>query len=404
MTEAIPELSRAAVATAAHTTRLREFEVPPVGPDDGLLRVEVAAICGTDWEIYGRKSRGKGLGPLILGHENVGRVVALGERAAQRWGVDVGDRVAVEEFLPCGACRLCRAGHYRLCSATDSRGQRPFLRYGSTPVSVPPSLYGGFSDYLYLHPRAIIHLVGDEVEPELAALFVPLANGIRWVVQEGGLRLGQTIVVQGPGQHGLGCVIAAREAGAGKIIVVGAAADQHRLSVATAFGADHVVVGEAAGVVEAVLDLTGGAGADLVVDLAPGAPETVEHAIAMCAIRGSVIVAASKHARPVAGFPHDVVVRKELRLLGVRGHDHRSVEPAIAMIRSGARPLRLLATHRFPLERVDEALQVVGRRTDPAAIHVSVMPDLRTARPEGPEAGQTGSGATGGSVIENGAP
>lgn len=372
MNWALPELSRAAVATAARTTELREFAIPRAGPDDGVLRVEAAAVCGTDWEIYGRESRGRGLGPLILGHENVGRVVALGERAAARWGVTVGDRVAVEEFLPCGTCRLCRGGHYRLCAATDSRGDGPFLRYGSTPVTVAPSLYGGFAEYLYLHPRAIVYPVGDDVEPEPAALFVPVANGIRWVVEEGGLRLGQTVVVQGPGQHGLGCVVAAREAGAASVIVVGAAADRHRLDVAVKLGADHAVIDDP---VEAVLDLTGGAGADVVVDLAPGAPDTVERAIAMCAPRGTLVLAASKHARPVAGFPHDAVVRKELRLLGVRGHDHRSVEPAIELIRSGRRPLGLLATHRFPLDRTDEALRMAGQRTDPAAIHVSILPN-----------------------------
>jgi threonine dehydrogenase-like Zn-dependent dehydrogenase len=373
MTGPVPERSRAAVATEPYTTELRELAVPPVGPDDGLLRVEAAAICGTDWEIYGRESRGGGLGPLILGHENVGRVVAVGERAAARWGVAAGDRVAVEEFLPCGTCRLCRGGDYRLCAATDSRGDGPFLRYGSTPISVEPGLFGGFGEYLYLHPRSILYPVGDDLEPEIAALFVPVANGVRWVLQEGGLRLGQTLVVQGPGQHGLGCVVAAREAGAGRIIVVGTPADRHRLDAATALGADHTVVAgdDVAG---RVLDLTGGAGADLVVDLVPGVPETVRDAAAMCAKRGSVILAASKHGRPVAGFPHDLVVRRELRFLGVRGHDHRSVEPAIAIIRSGRHPLHLLATHRFPLEAVDEALRMAGRRTDPRAIHVSVLP------------------------------
>lgn len=378
MTEPLPAVSRAAVATAAWTTEIRELPVPATGPDDGLVRVEAAAICGTDWEIYGRQSRGRGLGPLILGHEIVGRVAAIGERAARRWGVDVGDRVAVEEFLPCGTCDVCRGGDYRLCAATDSRGDGPFLRYGSTPVSVEPALYGGFSEYLYLHPRAIVYPVGDDIEPELAALFVPLANGIRWVVQEAGLRLGQTLVVQGPGQHGLGCVVAARAAGAGTIIVVGTPADRHRLDVAVALGADHVLAvgesGAAASPAAAVRDLTGGAGADVVVDLAPGAPETVEQAMEMCGPRGSVVLAASKHARPVAGFPHDLAVRKELRVLGVRGHDHRSVRPAIELIRSNDRPLRLLATHRFPLDRADEALRTIGRRTDPEAIHISILP------------------------------
>lgn len=74
----LPARSRAAVATAPGTTEPRELPMPRIGPDDGLLRVEAAGICGTDWELYPRESRGRG--PLILGHENVGQVVALGEQ------------------------------------------------------------------------------------------------------------------------------------------------------------------------------------------------------------------------------------------------------------------------------------------------------------------------------------
>jgi threonine dehydrogenase-like Zn-dependent dehydrogenase len=370
----LPARVSAAVATAPFTIELRDFPTPVIGEDDGLLAVEASAICGTDWQIYGRNGRGEGLGPLILGHENVGRVVALGPLARERWGIAVGDRVAVEEFLPCGTCRLCRSGNYRICEATDSRGSGPFLRYGSTPVTVPPALYGGQAQYLYLHPRAIIYPVGEEIPPELATLFVPLGNGIRWVVQEGALRLGETVVVIGPGQHGLGCVVAARHAGAGKIIVVGTAADRHRLEVAEALGADHIVAGDETDAVAAVRELTGGLGSDVVVDLAPGAVSTVEDAIAMAAKRGRVLLAAAKHGRPVSGFPHDTVVRKELTLRGVRGHDHRSVEPALNLIRSGKYPLDLLCTHTFGLSAVADALRMAGTRTDPRAIHVTVMP------------------------------
>ncbi len=365
-------MARVAVATEAYRTELRELPVPAVGPDDGLLQVEAAAVCGTDWEIYGRRSRGAGLGPLVLGHENVGRVVALGERAAGRWGVAVGDRVAVEEFLPCGGCGMCRRGLYRLCPATDSRGGGPFLRYGSTPIAVEPGLYGGFAELMYLHPRAIVYPVGDAVAPELAALYVPVANGVNWVTQEGGLRLGDTLVVIGPGQHGLGCVLAAREAGAAAIAVVGTGADRHRLEVARALGATATFVAGDDDVPAGVRELTGG-GADLVIDLAPGAVGTVAEAVALAGIRGTVGLAASKHGQPVS-IPHDLVVRRELRIIGLRGHDVRSVGPAIDLIRSGRHRLDLLATHRFPLAGTADALTMAGERTDPTAIHVSVLP------------------------------
>jgi threonine dehydrogenase-like Zn-dependent dehydrogenase len=354
----------AAVATEPYTTELRRFPLPAVGPDDGLLRIEATAVCGTDWLIYGRESRGAKLGPLVLGHEIIGRVVALGDQAAQRWGVGVGDRVAVEEFLPCGACRMCRQGAPWLCPATDSRGDGDFLRYGCTPVAVAPALYGGFAEHLYLHPRAMVHHVGDDVPAELAALYVPVSNGIRWVVREAGLMIGQTLVVIGPGQHGLGCVVAGRAAGAGRIVVIGTRADAHRLEVATALGADEVRFAQDTHDVDF---------ADVVVDLAPGATETIESAISMCAPKGTLVLAASKHGKPVA-VPHDRVVRKELKLVGVRGHDHASVVAAIELIRGGRHPLELLTTHRFPLADTAAALDLAGRRADPTAIHVTVAP------------------------------
>src|SRR5437870_65505 len=140
--------------------------------------MEICGICGTDWEIYGRASRGQRLGPLILGHENVGRIEAVGDRATARWGVREGDRVAVEEFIPCGRCRLCLAGHYRLCDATDSRSGKPVLRYGITPVSIPPALWGGFAQYMYLHPNSILHRLDASIPSQLAALFIPFSNGV----------------------------------------------------------------------------------------------------------------------------------------------------------------------------------------------------------------------------------
>jgi threonine dehydrogenase-like Zn-dependent dehydrogenase len=237
----LPATVTAAVAVEPSRTAMFDLPVPAVGSDDGLLRVEVAGVCGTDWEIYERRSRGRGLGPLILGHENVGTIAAVGEAAARRWGVAVGDRVAVEEFLPCGHCRMCRSGHYRLCRATDSRGTASFLRYGSTPVDRAPGLWGGFSPVLYLHPDSVVYRLPDGLDADLAALFVPISNGIRWVVQEGGGELGQAVVIQGPGQHGLGCVVAAKEAGMAPIVVSGLAVDAERLAVARELGADVTV-------------------------------------------------------------------------------------------------------------------------------------------------------------------
>jgi threonine dehydrogenase-like Zn-dependent dehydrogenase len=364
----------AAVATEPLTTELQRFPVPSVAPDEGLLRIEVAGVCGTDWEIYRRESRGKGLGPLILGHENVGRIEAIGERAAERWGVGVGDRVAVEEFLPCHHCEYCLAGRHWLCPQTDSRGQQPFLRYGTTPTTVAPGLWGGFAELQHLHPSSLVHRLDDSIPGELAAMFVPISNGLRWVLADGGGRVGESLLVLGPGQHGLGCVVAGREGGMGTIVVAGTSRSPDRLEVARALGADHTIEADREDVVARVLEATDGRGADVIVDLTPGAIEAIEWAIDGAAKRGTLILAGSKHGNPVSGFSNDKTVRKELTIRGVRGRDFQSVEKALSLIGSGHHPLELMATHSFGLEEVDRALRLLGERWDPSAIHINVTP------------------------------
>ncbi|MDR7481121.1 MAG: zinc-binding dehydrogenase [Armatimonadota bacterium] len=361
---------RAAVTPAPGVTELRTFPAPAVGPDDGVLAVEACGLCGTDWEFYIRR-RGAHLGPLILGHEIVGRVVAVGARAAARWRVAAGDRVAVEEFLPCGHCQFCFTGRPALCDATDSRSERPFLRYGATSVDVPPALWGGFSELLYLHPRALVHRVPPDLPADLATLFVPVSNGIRWVLKEGQMPRGGVAVVIGPGAHGLGCVVAARDGGAACVVAVGRTRGA-RLQAAEALGA---VAVEAATTdpVEAVREITGGAMADVVVDLAPDAAETTAAAVRMARTGGTVILAAAKHGR-AGDFPHDLVVRHVLTVKGVRGRDFASAEEALRIIASRRYPLERLRTHAFALAEADQALRVLGERVDPSAIHIALTP------------------------------
>ena len=109
--------------------------------------------------------------------------------------------------------------------------------YGLTEsTATAPALWGGYAEYMYLEPNAAVHRVPEGVPPEIAALYVPLSNGVRWTAYVPGLEQGDIVVVMGPGQQGLGCVVAAREAGASMVIVTGTAADAQRLEVAKASG------------------------------------------------------------------------------------------------------------------------------------------------------------------------
>lgn len=349
---------------------LQTFPLPKIGPDAALVRVEATGICGSDWAPYNGTWMTQ-LPPLILGHEVVGEVVAIGPEAALRWDIAEGDRVVVEESIPCGTCRLCRTGRYHMC---DPLHNNMGLRYGLTPVDLAPHLWGGFGEYLYLHPRSIVHRMSTAVPAEQAPLFIPLSNGIRWVERDGGTRVGDTIVIIGPGQHGLGCVIGARLAGAGTIIVVGTGADTTRLAVATELGAHHVVNTEDGPVIEQITQLTNGELADVVIEVTSGAPEALADAVGCAGVGATVIVAGSREMRPATNFTPDTLFLKELTVKGVYGHDYLSVHRAITLIESGTEPLHKLCTHTFPLHHADHALHTLGGEGDPNPIHITIVP------------------------------
>ncbi|MBA2690374.1 MAG: alcohol dehydrogenase catalytic domain-containing protein [Burkholderiales bacterium] len=364
---------KAAVAVDTKRTEVCEFELPALPPDGGLLKVEMTGVCGSDWPYYLNSPKSKG--PLILGHETVGFVAELGKAAAAKWGVKEGDRVALEEYLPCGYCAYCRSGDFRLCDKTDIFIGKDSIRYGSTPISRAPSLWGGYSEYQYLHPNAVFHKVPAHVPAMQAALALPLGNGVEWSYLQGGAGIGQAVVIQGPGQQGLACVIAAKEAGASLIIVSGlsTSSDQRRLALARKLGATHTVDIDNEDLVEKVAHLTNGAMADLVLDCASGGPATIVSAIKLARKRGRVILGGWKR-RPIPEFDSDVLISRFLTVKGVRGHSYESVEMALQIIASQRYPLAEMCTHLFGLNEVDEALRTVGGEGKPDAIHCSVDP------------------------------
>ncbi|HEX3549657.1 MAG TPA: zinc-binding dehydrogenase [Candidatus Elarobacter sp.] len=363
----MPTHARAAVQTGSKRTELRDVPLPEIPSEGGVLRVLAAGVCGSDVPYYADASHGA----RILGHENVGVIEALGDGARARWGVREGDVVALEEYLPCGACADCRAGDFRSCARTDTR--HGTLRYGWTPLEVEPGLWGGYAEYLYLHPSAMLHAVPAGVPPRLAAMALPLGNGIQWASLDGGSAPGKTVVVLGPGQQGLACVVAAKASGA-RVIAAGLARDAHRLAVATRLGADAVVRVDETPLAGAVREVTGGAMADLVIDVSSGgAAAVVNGALDVLAKHGTLIAAAYKGV-PVDAFALDTVIRNQLTVRGVRGHSYRSIELALALMAERRFDLDALATHAFGLDDVDRALRLVGAEWSDDAIHVCIVP------------------------------
>ena len=360
--------SLAAVAVEPRRTELRDIALPDIPPDAGLLRIAATGICGSDWPMYLKRDPG----PRILGHEMVGTVEKLGDAARARWGVKEGDLIALEDYLPCGPCEYCRAGEIRSCLETDSRVPG-CIRYGSTALDVAPGLWGGYSQLAYLHPRSVIHRVPAGVAPHIASMALPIGNGFQWAYLDGAAAPGQTIVIMGPGQQGLGCVIASVVAGADCIIVAGLAKDTLRLDVARKLGATHVVASDQEDLAEAVSRITGGRMADIVIDATGAGPEIVNPTIGLLRKRGRLIVA-SRKGMPVFGFNIDLLVNRQISLRGTRGHSYEAVELALGVMKSGRFPLELMSSHVVGLRDVDHALRMVGGEASEPCIHITVAP------------------------------
>jgi threonine dehydrogenase-like Zn-dependent dehydrogenase len=361
----------AAVATEPGVTEVRELPLPDPEPNSGLLRVEITGVCGSDWSYYHHLPETRG--PLILGHETVGVIERAGSEAQRRWGLKEGDRVALEEYLPCGHCEFCRAGDFRLCEASDWRSGG--LRYGTTAMSVAPGLWGGYARYQHLHESTVFHRVPDGVAGKHAALALPLANGIEWAYLHGRAGPGDVVVVQGPGQQGLACVAAAREAGAGLIIVTGLSTptDRLRLELARRFGAAHTIDIEQQDLLATVADLTGGHMADLVIDCASGGPASVLSAIQLARKKGRVILGGQKR-RSIPEFDSDRIIAKFLTVKGMRGHSYQAVELALGMIAGNRHGVCDLSTHSFALADTDLALRTLVGQGVEATVHCTVDP------------------------------
>ena len=357
---------RAAVQNGPRRIEIREFPRPRVGPDNGLLRVEANGICGSDVETY-KGHLGNATDPFIPGHEPLGIIEEIGERAAQRWGVGVGDRVALEILVPCRSCQLCLIGRYQSC-------RNRTVGHGVTPLKVKPGLWGGLAEYIYLSPGAILHPVDKTLPAELAVMFNPIGAGVRWACHLGGVGLGDTVLVLGPGQRGLAAVIAARAAGAGTIIVTGLAADAHKLALAREFGADHTIVVDENSTVDRVTELTDGELADVTLELTPMATAPITDALLATRHGGRVVLAGLKGGKEVP-LVTDLIINRALTVVGAFGVDARAYAEAIRIIESRRFPLEKLHTHTFGLDDTTRAMEALaGELPGEAAVHVSVHP------------------------------
>ena len=359
------ETTLAAVKVAPRTAQIQEIDVPDIDYNSALMRVEAAGMCGS-YGYFTREGGGRSPVPGMNAHENAGVIVKAGQGFLDRHGVEEGELVALEEYLPCGHCEWCRIGEFRHCWFTDTHNNPN-----------PSRLDGGFRKNLYLPPNVVLHKVSQALTPDEAALALPVGNGVQWAVKEGEAAPGKTIVVQGPGSKGLGATLAAKKAGA-TVIVTGLSKDGSRLEAARRLGADHTIDVQTNDFTETIMDITNGRGADAVVDCTTGRiPVIFNQAIDVLVRRGGIVVT---QAYELESFSLEKLTGKYGQLRACRGHSYASVAMGLELIASGDYPLKELVTHNFPLELTGEACLASGGEGDAGdAVWVMVNPNMETA-------------------------
>jgi threonine dehydrogenase-like Zn-dependent dehydrogenase len=206
-------------------------------------------------------------------------------------------------------------------------------------------------------------------------LFNPLGAGLRWAVHLGRTRVGETVLILGPGQRGISAVIAAKAAGARTIIVTGLGRDRAKLDLAREFGADHTINVDEQDTVQRVTEITGGRLADLALELTPMAHEPLRDAIRAVRQEGRVVLADLKGTRtPVEIYP-DLIVDKAITVTGAFGVDSRAYAEAIRIIESSRLPLERMHTHDFGLDDLARGIRTLaGEVPGTSAVHVAVRP------------------------------
>ncbi len=356
-----PKTMAAVICHGPEDYRLEERSVPGVGAGEVLVKVRAVGICASDLKCYGGAPMFWGDGVragycergVIPGHEFVGEVVALGEGAAERYGLAVGDLAVSEQIVPCGACRFCERGQYWMCKVHNIYGFKH-----ATP--------GAMADYMKFPVGALNHKVPSDMNVTHAAFIEPLACSVH-AVERGEIAFGDTVVIAGCGPLGLGMVAAAKLRGPARIIAVDP--NEKRLELAERCGADLGLSPLNDDVVEQVQALTDGYGCDVYIE-ASGHPSAVTQGLKMIRKLGT-FVEFSVMREPVTVDWTIIGDTKELNIHGAH-LSPRTYPVAIRMLEQKLLPMDEIVTHTLPLGRFQEGFELVAQGQ--VSVKVALIP------------------------------
>ncbi|MCX7795704.1 MAG: NAD(P)-dependent alcohol dehydrogenase [bacterium] len=337
---------KAAVLEKVKKISIEEREIPKPKEDEVLVRIKSVGVCGSDIHYYNEGRIGSFVveKPLVLGHECAGEVVEIGSKVKT---LKVGDRIALEPGIPCRRCIYCKTGRYNLC---------PDVAFMATPP-----IDGAFTEYI-THPEDFAFRLPDNVSFDEGALIEPLSVGI-YSAERAIIRPEDTVLIFGAGPIGLVTLQAVKAYGAGQVFIVDI--NDFRLSKARELGADLVINSSLEKVEDYIKD-----GVDVVFE-ASGNSSVISQTTKF-AKRGGKVVFIGLASEDYIGININEISSKELDLLGIFRYAN-VYKKAIDLLARGKVDLKTLITHRFPLEKTQEALEFADKNKD-KCIKVIVNP------------------------------
>ncbi len=328
-------------AHADDAVEIREVPEPAITPDQVLIEVKAAGVCGSDIHLWHENQSWDIKMPVVLGHEFAGVIAQVGERVPH-W--QTGERVTCETAAQvCGQCIYCLSGHYNLCPAR--RG------YGNL-------VDGSMTRYVVARPQ-ILHRIPANVTFVQAALTEPICVAYNALVEKTGiLRPGETVVIQGVGAIGILALQMARVRGAGTIVALGTDVDAHRLEIAKGLGATHVLNIQKQDPIAFVRSLGDGFGADVVVD-ATGVSRALKQAMEMVRPNGR-ITKIGWGPQPLDGSL-DPLVAKAVTLQGSFSHTYPTWELVLRLMATGQVDLGPVVGGVYPLSEWRQAFGAMER-------------------------------------------
>jgi len=351
----IPDRMKVWVLGGPDELFLRDKPTPVPARAEVLVRIDAVAICATDLEIIHSGSPASIQGGLPFnknftpGHEYMGTIAALGPDVDE---FRIGERVSVEIHAGCGQCKRCRQGMYTSC-LNYGRPEKGHRANGFTTD-------GGFAEYAVNHINTLAR-VPDTMSDAEATLVVTAGTSMYGLTELGGLVAGESVVVIGPGPIGLLAVAVAKALGASPVILTGTRSK--RLAIGKQLGADRVVNITEESPVDVIKELTGGIGADYVIECA-GTEETVDQAIHMVNRGGKLCLAAFPHERVTTDLAH--LVRNNIYVYGIRGEGRSATHRAMELMAEKRFDATKIHTHTFALDDLPTALRYARDRVEDA--------------------------------------